>query len=169
MGQCWNGSARRLRLATERFWPLCLRKGNAAVTLWEVDIHPAAGQRDLLARAVKSEAADLGLGDFAVHAARGFLVQGEISAEQIEQISRELLTDLVVETPVVGKPGEAGLSEPPHRRPGHPLFGSAPREGSITRSVMPTIVHVLPKPGVTDPVAASTLAAIGDFRIRANA
>ena len=57
------------------------------MTLWEVDVHPAAGQPDLLARAVISEAADLGLGDFSVHAARGFLVQGEISPKQIEQIA----------------------------------------------------------------------------------
>ena len=78
--------------------------------LWEVDIHPAAGQPDLLARSVASEAADLGLGRFDVQAARGFLVQGEISREQIERLSRELLTDLVVETPVVGKPGEAALA-----------------------------------------------------------
>jgi hypothetical protein len=83
----------------------------SAVTLWEVDIHPAAGQPDLLARSVASEAADLGLGKFEVQAARGFLVQGEISREEIERLSRELLTDLVVETPVVGRPGEAILAD----------------------------------------------------------
>src|SRR5947208_16856620 len=86
------------------------RKENAAVTLWEVDIHPAAGQPDLLARAVAGEAADLGLGKFTVHAARGFLVQGDISQSQIETIARELLADLVVERPVTGKPGEAQLN-----------------------------------------------------------
>src|SRR6185503_4764245 len=108
----------------ERFWPKCSRKENAAVTLWEVDIHPAAGQPDLLARAVLGEAADLGLGDFSVHAARGFLVQGEISAEQIGRVSRELLADLVVETAVVGKPGDEVLG----------------RCDSLTR---PQLVHVL--------------------------
>ncbi|HMC10372.1 MAG TPA: AIR synthase related protein, partial [Pirellulaceae bacterium] len=144
---------------TDRYWPKYSRKENAAVTLWEVDIHPAAGQPDLLARAVMSEASDLGLGKFAVNAARGFLVQGEISPPQIEQIARELLADLVVERPVVGKPGEPLLHSTPH----------APREESITRSVMPTIIHVLPKPGVTDPVAASTLSAIKDFGIAADA
>jgi phosphoribosylformylglycinamidine synthase len=117
--------------------------------LWEVDIHPAAGQPDLLARSVASEAADLGLGRFDVQAARGFLVQGEISREQIERLSRELLTDLVVETPVVGKPGEAALA------------GGAGGGKSL--------IHVLPKPGVTDPVAASALTAIADFKISADA
>ena len=37
------------------------------MTLWEVDIHPAAGQPDLLARAVQSEAADLGLDPALLH------------------------------------------------------------------------------------------------------
>ena len=87
-------------------WPTCWQKENAAVTLWEVDIHPAGGQPDILGRSVAAEARDLGLGEFAVHAARGFLVQGEISREQIEWLSRELLADLVVEIPVVGRPGE---------------------------------------------------------------
>ncbi len=119
------------------------------MTLWEVDVHPAAGQPDLLARAVAGEAADLGLGKFPVHAARGFLVQGDISAPQMERIARELLTDLVVERPVVGKPGEEQLTQS--------QAGDA------------SLVHVLPKPGVTDPVAASTLAAIRDFGIAADA
>src|SRR3954453_1050093 len=134
---------------TECCWPNCLRKGNAAVTLWEVDVQPAAGQPDLLARAVVGEAADLGLGAFTVHAARGFLIQGDIPAPQIEKIARELLTDLVVEQPIVGKPGEAQLAR------------SSASETAL--------VHVLPKPGVTDPVAASTLAAIRDFGIAADA
>src|SRR6185503_18944781 len=94
----------------ERFWPKCSRKGNAAVTLWEVDIHPAAGQPDLLARAVQGQATDLGLGKFSVQAARGFLVQGNISQSQIDRIARELLADLVVETAVVGRPGSAELN-----------------------------------------------------------
>jgi phosphoribosylformylglycinamidine synthase len=119
------------------------------VTLWEVDVHPAAGQPDLLARAVAGETADLGLRSVAIHAARGFLVQGDISAPQIQQIARELLADLVVERPVIGKPGEKQLAR------------SSTKDSAL--------VHVLPKPGVTDPVAASTLAAIRDFGIAADA
>ena len=70
------------------------------MTLWEVDVHSAAGQPDLLGRSVISAAADLGLADFSAHAARGYLVQGEIGRDQIERLSRELLADLVVERPV---------------------------------------------------------------------
>jgi phosphoribosylformylglycinamidine synthase len=127
-----------------------LRKENAAVTLWEVDIHPADGEPDLLARAVLGEAGDLRLGRFSIRAARGFLVQGEISPGEAQRIARELLADLVVERPVVGKPSDDALSK---------LAGAAHAR----------LVHVLPKPGVTDPVAASTLAAITDFGIAADA
>ncbi len=124
------------------------------MTLWEVDIHPAAGQPDLLARSVVAGASDLGLGEFGVRAARGFLVQGQISRHEVERLARELLADLVVEVPVVMRPGEDSR---PH----------APREAIISQSEMTTI-QVLPKPGVTDPVAASTLAAIRDFGIPAD-
>ncbi len=123
------------------------------MTLWEIDIHPVAGQPDLLARAVISQAAELGLGDFSLHAARGFLVQGEISAQESDRVARELLADLVVERPVVGKPGEAKLG----------FFDTAGARSNLS------LIHVLPKPGVTDPVAASTLAAINEFGIKAEA
>ncbi len=125
------------------------------MTLWEVDIHPSDGEPDLLARAATNEAADLGLPAFTADAARGFLVQGQISQEQIGRVARELLADLVVERPVVGKPGESALSS------GHARGGVAKE--------LPTIIHVLPKPGVTDPVAESALAAIRDFDISADA
>ena len=104
-----------------------------AVTLWEIDIHPAPGQPDLLGRAVTAEAADLGLGQFTVSAARGFLVQGDVSREQVERLSRELLADLVVERPAVGQCGPLApradnvgnrLSVPRRADPVPPLRGS---------------------------------------------
>src|SRR3954451_9054116 len=140
----------------EGFYSHFSRKENAVVTLWEVDVHPAAGQPDLLARAVSGEAADLSLGPFTVHAARGFLVQGRIESHEINRLAGELLTDLVVERPAVGKPGEATLGDLPT------WINSRP-------SSVAALIHVLPKPGVTDPVAASTLAAIKDFGIEADA
>ncbi len=133
------------------------------MTLWEVDIHPAAGQPDLLARGVVAEAADFGLGKFAVRAARGFLVQGAISRAEIDRLAAELLADLVVERPRVGNCGlletEDDLSVIPAWRDGATGSDAAAWQ----------LVHVLPKPGVTDPVAASTLAAIADFGIAADA
>jgi len=141
------------------------------VTLWEVDIHPAAGQPDLLARAVTSEAADLGLGQFEVKAARGFLVQGDISREQIERIARELLADLVVERPVISRvhPAESRVGYAHQDQPTEDAVVTAHPTPNSVDTAHPTVVHVLPKPGVTDPVAASTLAAIADFGIAADA
>ena len=119
------------------------------MTLWQVDIYPAPGQPDIAGRALAGEAEDVGLGRLQVRAARGFLVQGDLSPEQVQRLAKELLADLVVETPIVAPVGSAILASPP--------------EG------FPQAVHVLPKPGVTDPVAASTLAAILDFGFPAEA
>ncbi len=128
------------------------------MTLWEVDIHPTPDQPDLLGRAIASQAADLGLGSLKLHAARGFLVQGEFDERQIQQIAHELLADLVVEQPVIARVGEASLINLPANR----LDGTAAQRFS-------QIVHVLPKPGVTDPVAESTQRAIADFGLKADA
>ncbi len=105
---------------------------------------------DLIARQVVADAADLGLGTLEhVRAARGYLIQGELGREDIQRIARELLADPVVERPVVAQVGETLLSQAP---PG-----------------CTTLIHVLPKPGVMDPVALSAQAAIADFGLRAEA
>ncbi len=118
--------------------------------LWEVDIYPADGQPDLLAQQVAGEAPDAGLpANLDVRAARGYLVQGAIDRSQIERIARELLADPVVERTVVAPVGDPALMTPPEA-------GLEP-------------VHVLPKPGVMDPVAQSALKAIADFDIPADA
>lgn len=118
--------------------------------LWEVDIYPAEGQPDLLARRVAGDAADFGLsGSLPVTAARGYLIQGSLDAGQVHRLARELLSDGIVERTVVAPAGDAALAEPPAGRN--------------------RLVHVLPKPGVMDPVAQSALAAIADFDIPAEA
>ncbi|WP_254513802.1 phosphoribosylformylglycinamidine synthase subunit PurL [Anatilimnocola floriformis] len=124
------------------------------MTLWEIDLHPAAGERDLLAGAAISQAADLGLGSFTASAARGFLLEADFSQAEVERLARELLADLVVEKPIVARVGDAALLAPP-------AHGAAAKHGQL--------VHVFPKPGVTDPVAASTLTAIADFGLKADA
>lgn len=122
------------------------------MTLWEVDIHPAPGQPDLIAQHVASQAADVGLPhDLKLTAARGFLIQGDLTREQIDRLATELLGDSVVETTVVAKIGDAVLAQSP--------------DASRTAR----LVHVLPKPGVTDQVAASTQSAIADFGFTADA
>jgi phosphoribosylformylglycinamidine synthase subunit PurSL len=125
------------------------------VTLWEVDILPAEGRPDSAARAVASEAAELGLGaNLSAASARGFLIQGNLTEGAVQRIARELLADLVVETPVVARVGDERLSAVPSRLPG----------GDDA-----TLIHVLPKPGVTDAVAESTKVAIADFGLEADA
>jgi phosphoribosylformylglycinamidine synthase len=125
------------------------------VTLWEVDILPAEGQPDAAARSLAQEAAELGLGsNLQVATARGFLIQGELSESDIARIARELLADLVVERPVVAKVGDQSLAQSPSVERGSPKA---------------ELIHVLPKPGVTDAVAESTVKAIADFGLQADA
>ncbi len=118
--------------------------------LWEIDIYPAHGQPDLIGDQVAGDTADLGLAaSLAVSAARGYLVQAELEREQVMRIAHELLADRVVERTVVAPVGDEALSEAPDA---HRL-----------------LVHVLPKPGVMDPVAQSALTAIADFGFEAEA
>jgi len=118
--------------------------------LWEVDIYPRPGQPDLGARRVAAEAADLGLGrDLPVSAGWGYLIQGDLPREEVLRITHELLADRVVEKTVVAPAGDEVFRQAPEGRP--------------------RLVHVLPKPGVMDPVAQSAMAAIADFGLRAEA
>jgi len=119
--------------------------------LWEVDIYPAAGQFDLAADRLAAEAAELEITD-ALQAtlARGYLIEGDLSREDAERIAHELLSDPVVERVVVGPPSEL-----------------AQRPAGVPTPVQ--LVHVLPKPGVMDPVASSALGAIADLGLTASA
>jgi phosphoribosylformylglycinamidine synthase len=118
--------------------------------LWEVDIYPAEGERDVAGARVAADAAELGLGrELRVAAGRGYLIEGALGRPQIERLAGELFADLVVERFVVGRPGDAEVCRSP--------IGPA------------KLVHVLPKPGVMDPVAASALTAIADMDLKADA
>ena len=118
--------------------------------LWEVDIYTAEGQPDLGAREAAAAAAELHLAvDLPITSARGFLIQGELDREQVERIAGELLVDRVVERAVVAPAGDAALARLPSGRAHW--------------------IHVLPKPGVMDPVAQSAMQAIADLGIRAEA
>jgi phosphoribosylformylglycinamidine synthase II len=118
--------------------------------LWEIDIYPAEGQPDLTARRVALDAADLGLGGgLRVSAARGYLLQGPLDREQAERIAAQLLADPVVERTVIDQAGRPALTEP--------------------QSGLRRVVHVLPKPGVMDPVAQSAQAAIADLGLQVDA
>src|SRR6476661_8338855 len=107
--------------------------------LWHLQIHPASGQPDLEGQRVAAEAHDLGLpGPWDVAASRGFLVEGELGLEEIRRAARTVLADAVAETFTVSRSGET-------------IDGHG------------TVVHVLPKPGVTDPEAESARAILRDL------
>ncbi len=113
--------------------------------LWEVDIYPADGQPDLIAGRIVRSAAELGIAEeLSVRSARGYLIQGDLDRQQVTRIADELLSDRVVEHTVVAPVGDAALIRCPdaHGR----------------------LIHVLPKPGVMDPVAQSALAAMADLQ-----
>jgi len=84
-----------------------------------------------------------------VRAARGYLIEGDLTREQIDRAAALLLSDPIVERTVIGGVGEANLLDPP-------------RDG-----MQP--VHVLPKPGVMDPVAMSAQRALADAGIEVKA
>ncbi|MBO7725160.1 MAG: phosphoribosylformylglycinamidine synthase subunit PurL [Thermoguttaceae bacterium] len=104
--------------------------------LWEVDIFAAPGQLDRAASDTVSDAADMGLSsDLTAVAARGYLIEGDLDAPQVEKLAALFLADPVVERTVIGRVGDPRLDLPP---------------GQTTA---PEPIYVLPKPGVTDSVA----------------
>jgi phosphoribosylformylglycinamidine synthase subunit PurSL len=119
--------------------------------LWQVDIYPAQGQLDRDAIRTAEEIEQLGFGHVTLAVARTFLVQGDLSSEEAHRLATTLLADGVTETPIVALAGSDDLSE-------SPLESSGDNEVSL--------VNVLPKPGVMDPVASSTIAAARDAGFR---
>jgi phosphoribosylformylglycinamidine synthase II len=118
--------------------------------LWEVDIFPAEGQPNRAAASVRGDAADLHLAhDLDVVAAYGYLIESSAPADEIRRAAAELLADRVVEETLVAAVGDPALSKS--------IGGRS------------TLVHVLPKPGVMDPVAQSAVAAMADMGISASA
>ena len=119
------------------------------MTLWEVDIYPSEGQPDIAGRSATDDARDMGIGEVNIRSARGYLIQGRMNRDDVERLARELLSDEIVERTVIGEVGDPSLSAAPD--------GSA------------RLIHVLPKPGVMDPVAQSALRAIGELDFTAEA
>lgn len=116
------------------------------MTLWEVDIYPADSQPDRKAERVAAEAAELGVVEnLSLKTARGFLLEGDLTPEQVLTIAERLLANAVVERTVVAKVGDPTLHTSSN---GHSQ-----------------LVHVIPKPGVMDPVAQSAKKAIQDLDV----
>ena len=109
--------------------------------LWQVDIHPANGQPDSLGLAAVKSATELGIAsDLAMEAAYGFLLQGDLDETQANKIANELLADPIAQKCVTAIVGQPTLN--------------APRSFSINDC---TLIYSMPKAGVMDPVAQSTL------------
>src|SRR5271157_3877367 len=99
--------------------------------LWHLEIHPAHGYPDLVGKRLSVEAAESGIaGPWTIAASRGFLVEGTLRQEDIDRAARQVLADPVVESFQI-----------------HPVPSPAVADRSV--------VHVLPRPGVTDPEAES--------------
>ncbi|MGC6441050.1 MAG: phosphoribosylformylglycinamidine synthase subunit PurL [Rubripirellula sp.] len=112
--------------------------------LWQIDIYPAEDQVDREALRTSEEISELGLGnEVPVAFARSFLVQGEFMRDEAVKLTETLLCDAVTERSVVAIAGQDSLNQPPN-------------------DACSTLVNVLPKPGVMDPVAASTVGAAKD-------
>src|SRR5690348_9986730 len=107
--------------------------------LWHLQIEHAPGQTNPLGARIADQALELGLpGPWKIQAGRGFLIDGAISRDQVETAARSILVDPVVET------FEVRTCRTPFDGP-------------------ETVVHVLPKPGVTDPEAESARALLHDL------
>ena len=107
--------------------------------LWHIQIEPAPGQIDRLGERLSLEASESGGdGPWSIRASRGFLIEGQIGEAELERAARATLVDPVVEIHSI-RPATASWGD----------YGS--------------VVHVLPKPGVTDPEAESALALSRDL------
>ena len=109
--------------------------------LWEIDITPLPDQPDLDGQRVANEAKERGIADrLKVAASRGYLVQGDVTADEIQQLAGRLFSDQVVESVNVAVVGDESLCQAPKG--------------------CEQLLHVMRKPGVMDPVAQSAEQAI---------
>ncbi|MDR3622428.1 MAG: phosphoribosylformylglycinamidine synthase subunit PurL [Paludisphaera borealis] len=107
--------------------------------LWHLEIRTAPNHPDSTGRRLAQEAVESGLpGPWRATAGRGFLVEGNLSATDLEEAARRVLVDPVVEAF--------------HVRPCPSVEDDAG-----------TVVHVTPKPGVTDPEGESALGLLRDL------
>jgi phosphoribosylformylglycinamidine synthase len=115
--------------------------------LWEVDVHPRDADGDHAARAVVAGAVELGIpGCERARTAAGWLIEGDLSRADVERLAAAVLVDPVVESFTAAEAGDASLV--------------AGRDG------LSTVVHVLPRPGVTDPSAQTAHEAFAVLGLR---
>jgi phosphoribosylformylglycinamidine synthase len=102
--------------------------------LWEVDVVSKEASGDHAARAVVAGAADLGIaGCTRARTAAGWLIEGNLTAADVERLAATVLADPVTESFTATAVEAAAAPSGP--------------------AGLPTVVRVLPRPGVTDPAA----------------
>lgn len=118
--------------------------------LWEIDLHPREGVVDREGNDVADDVVELGIADRPeVNSARGFLVESpSLQSAQAEGLARDLFADGTVERYVCAEVGDSILTTAPS-----------------TNGPASTLVQVLLKPGVMDPVAQSAEMAARDFGV----
>ncbi len=110
--------------------------------LWHIEIQPAEDCPDLAGKSLVQEAVESAVpGPWSIRAGRGFLIEGALEREDVVRAARQVLVDPVVEQ------FEA------HTVP-------APAQ---TMNPGRSVVHVLPRPGVTDPEAESACALLREL------
>jgi len=104
--------------------------------LWEVDVSLTDAAGDHAARALVAGAADLGIaGCTRASTVTGWLIEGDLSREDVERLAARLLADPVTERITIAAVGDPALAAGP--------------------TDLPTPLHVLPRAGVTDPAGQS--------------
>ena len=108
--------------------------------IWRIEITVRPDFSDAAGRAAADDLADAGLeGVVAARFVRVFTIEGNLSADDAHRIGAELLADPVTDRLAVNEPVDTGLAAP------H------------------LVVEVAKRPGVMDPVEASTLKGISDM------
>jgi len=106
---------------------------------WQVEVAEKEGYADALGNSVAADIRDLGItGVKEVRTARIFVLEGNLQEDAAQRIAGELLSDPVTED--------------------HAINESLLKEGNGT-----SVVRVMRKPGVMDPVAHSTIRGIRDM------
>ena len=128
--------------------------------LWEVEIRPAANQRDREGARVLRESHAWGAASIGhVQSARSFLIEGPMDREAIEPVASSLLVDTLVESYELRELTAA-------KRQQSAADDEARRSGERPAQ---QLLNVLFKPGVTDNVAQSTKLALNDLGLAVEA
>jgi phosphoribosylformylglycinamidine synthase len=110
------------------------------VNIWQINISPLPGNPNRLAEEILDSAEALQIENLSLTATRGFLVQGQLEAADVDAMTRNLLFESVVEQCEFAPIGDEVLNQAPGQQP--------------------HITYVLPLPGVTDSEAESALQAL---------